>query len=152
MTGSASGGWTSGASTYSAYHGSPNGLVGFDGLEPDNIDGFLNDTGFPLPYDDQLEYNIWLAEAAHARGLSIALKNDMDQIPDLLAHFDWALNEECFQFEECETLLPFIEAGKAVFNVEYDLETGEFCAEAKRLEFNSMKKNLDLDAWREPCD
>lgn len=58
MTGSASGGWTSGASTYSAYHGSPNGLVGFDGLEPDNIDGFLNDTGFPLPYDDQLEYNI----------------------------------------------------------------------------------------------
>ena len=76
----------------------------------------------------------------------------MDQIPDLLAHFDWALNEECFQFEECETLLPFIEAGKAVFNVEYDLETGEFCAEAKRLEFNSMKKNLDLDAWGEPCD
>jgi hypothetical protein len=125
---------------------------GFDGIEPDNIDGFLNDTGFPLSYEDQLEYNIWLAETAHARGLSIGLKNDMDQIPDLLAHFDWALNEECFQFEECETLLPFIEAGKAVFNVEYDLETGEFCAQAKELGFNSMKKNLDLDAWREVCD
>ena len=125
---------------------------GFDGIEPDNIDGFLNDTGFPLSYDDQLEYNIWLAETAHARGLSIGLKNDMDQIPDLLTDFDWALNEECFQFEECETLLPFIEAGKAVFNVEYELETGEFCAEAKRLGFNSMKKNLDLDAWRETCD
>jgi hypothetical protein len=125
---------------------------GFDGIEPDNIDGFLNDTGFPLTYGDQLEYNIWLAEAAHARGLSIGLKNDMDQIPDLLTHFDWALNEECFEFEECETLLPFIEAGKAVFNVEYGLETGEFCADAKRLRFNSLKKNLDLDAWREPCD
>ena len=125
---------------------------GFDGLEPDNIDGFLNDTGFPLTYADQLEYNIWLAAAAHDRGLSIGLKNDMDQIPDLLTHFDWALNEECFQFEECETLLPFIEAGKAVFNVEYSLETSEFCPEAKRLGFNSLKKNLDVDAWREPCD
>ena len=125
---------------------------GFDGIEPDNIDGFLNDTGFPLTYGDQLEYNIWLAEAAHARGLSIGLKNDRDQIPDLLTHFDWALNEECFEFEECETLLPFIEAGKAVFNVEYGLETGEFYADAKRLGFNSLKKNLDLDAWREPCD
>jgi hypothetical protein len=91
---------------------------GFDGIETDNIDGYLNDTGFPLDYDDQLEYNIWLAETAHARGLSIGLKNDMDQAPELLAHFDWALNEECFQYEECETLLPFIEAGKAVFNVE----------------------------------
>ena len=125
---------------------------GFDGLEPDNIDGYLNDTGFPLDYDDQLAYNIWLAETAHARGLSIGLKNDMDQIPDLLSHFDWALNEECFQYEECETLLPFIEAGKAVFNVEYSLETGEFCAQARDLGFNSLKKDLDVDAWRESCD
>jgi len=125
---------------------------GFDGIETDNIDGYLNDTGFPLDYDDQLEYNIWLAETAHARGLSIGLKNDMDQAPELLAHFDWALNEECFQYEECETLLPFIEAGKAVFNVEYSLEAGEFCAQARDMGFNSLKKNLDVDAWRESCD
>ena len=125
---------------------------GFDGLEPDNIDGYLNDTGFPLDYDDQLAYNIWLAETAHARGLSIGLKNDMDQAPELLAHFDWALNEECFQYEECETLLPFIEAGKAVFNVEYSLETGEFCPQAREMGFNSLKKNLDVDAGREFCD
>jgi len=125
---------------------------GFDGIEPDNVDGFLNDTGFPLTYDDQLGYNIWLAETAHKRGLSVGLKNDMDQIPDLLAYFDWALNEECFQHRECDTLLPFIEAGKAVFNVEYVLEAGEFCGEARALGINSMRKNLDLDAWREQCD
>lgn len=78
-------------------------LKGFDGIEPDNVDGFLNDTGFSLTYDDQLRYNIWLAESAHERGLSIGLKNDMDQISDLLPYFDWALNEECFEFNECET-------------------------------------------------
>ena len=33
--------------------------------------------------------------------------------------FDWALNEECVQYQECDQLTPFIEAGKAVFGVEY---------------------------------
>ena len=124
---------------------------GFDGIEPDNIDAFLNDTGFPLTSEHQLEYNIWLAEAAHRRGLSIGLKNDMDQIDVLLSHYDWALNEQCFEYDECETLLPSIEAGKAVFNVEYALETGEFCEKARALGFNSLRKNLDLGSWLEPC-
>ena len=66
--------------------------------------------------------------------------------------FDWALNEECFEYGECETLLPFIDADKAVFNVEYRLEIGQFCNQAITLGFSSMKKNLDLDAWRQPCD
>ena len=124
----------------------------FDGIEPDNVDGYLNDTGFPLTYEDQLRYNVWLAEMAHERGLSIGLKNDMDQIPDLLPYFDWGLNEQCFEYDECETLTPFIDAGKPVFNTEYELERREFCERAIALEFRSMKKNWDLDAWREPCD
>mgnify|MGYP006145469235 FL=1 len=125
---------------------------GFDGIEPDNVDGYLNDTGFDLTANDQREFNIWLAETAHERGLSIGLKNDMDQAPELVQYFDWTLNEECFQFQECETLQPFIDAGKAVFNVEYSLDADEFCPEAKALGFNSLKKNLDVDAWRESCD
>ena len=35
---------------------------GFDGIKPDNTDGFLNNTGFDLTYEDQLAY-IWLAGA-----------------------------------------------------------------------------------------
>ena len=115
---------------------------GFDAIEPDNVDGFLNDTGFPLTYADQLAYNVWLAAAAHERGLSIGLKNDMEQIPDLLSHFDWALNEQCFEYEECETLLPFIEAGKPVFHVEYELETDEFCQQARAMGFSSDEKGM----------
>ena len=112
----------------------------------------MNDTGFDLTATDQLEFNIWLAETAHERGLSIGLKNNIDQAPELVQYFDWTLNEECFQFEECETLQPFIDASKAVFNVEYDLDAEEFCPEARELGFNSLKKNLDVDVWREPCD
>jgi hypothetical protein len=124
---------------------------GFDALEPDNIDGYTNSTGFPLTYQDQITYNTFIANEAHARGLSVALKNDLDQIGDLLAIFDFALDEQCFQYNECSLLLPFISANKAVFEVEYKLNTNKFCPSANAMNFNSMKKHLSLDAYRVPC-
>jgi len=124
---------------------------GFDGIEPDNVDGYINDTGFPLSYQDQIRYNTFIATAAHARGLSVGLKNDLDQVPDLVGVFDWALNEECFEQGDCEQLLPFIAAGKAVFNVEFRLEPSQFCPQANAMNFNSMRKNLSLDVFRVPC-
>ncbi|OGF52901.1 MAG: endo alpha-1,4 polygalactosaminidase [Candidatus Fraserbacteria bacterium RBG_16_55_9] len=124
---------------------------GFDGLDPDNVDGYTNSTGFPLTYQDQLTYNIFLANEAHARGLSIGLKNDLLQVNDLLPYFDWALNEQCFQYSECDYLLPFIQAGKAVFEVEYNLLTSRFCRQANSMNFNAMKKRRNLSAWRQPC-
>jgi hypothetical protein len=124
---------------------------GFDAVEPDNIDGYANNSGFPLTSQDQLHYNRWLAAGAHARGLSIGLKNDLGQVNDLLDHFDWALNEQCFQYKECGLLAPFSKAGKAIFVVEYGLATTAFCGPAVALGFNAMKKNLSLDAFREAC-
>ncbi len=124
---------------------------GFDGLEPDNVDGYSNDTGFPLTYNDQLEFNRRIAALAHARGLSVGLKNDLDQIGDLLPSFDWALNEQCFQYKECGGLSAFVNAGKAVFNVEYQRKPEQFCAQANSLNFNSLAKNLNLDVYRVPC-
>ena len=70
----------------------------FDGVEADNVDGYTNPTGFPLTAADQLTYNAWLARTAHALGLSIALKNDLDQARQLEPHFDYALDEQCFQY------------------------------------------------------
>jgi hypothetical protein len=125
---------------------------GFDGIELDNVDGYTNNTGFPLTAADQLNFNRYLADAAHARGLSVGLKNDVDQVKDLVATFDWALNEECFQFNECPLLTPFIQAGKAVFNVEYTLPATTVCPEAKAMDFSTLIKNLNLDAQRQACN
>lgn len=124
---------------------------GFDGVEPDNIDGYTNKTGFPLTGADQLAYNKMLVKIAHDRGLSIGLKNDLDQVKELAPYFDWALNEQCFQYKECDALSEFVRLGKAVFVVEYELATSKFCAEANALNFNALKKNLDLDAPRTAC-
>lgn len=130
---------------------------GFDGVEPDNIDAFTNDTGFPLTYTDQLTFNQWLAEEAHARGLSIGLKNDGDQAADLLPYFDWALTEDCFADEWCEEMAPFLAAGKPVFAAEYTdvWAPAQFlshvCSQAAELGFSLILKNRDLDAWRQTC-
>ena len=123
----------------------------FDGVEPDNVDGYANNTGFPLTYADQIRFNTFLATAAHKRGLSIGLKNDLDQVKDLAPLFDWALNEECFRYNECDKLAPFVKAGKTVLHVEYNTDPAIFCPAAVAKRFSSMKKRLSLDAYRIVC-
>ena len=127
---------------------------GFDGIEPDNIDGYTNDTGFPLTDADQIKYNRWLADEAHARGLSIGLKNDPDQAADLLAYFDWALTEDCFAEGWCEAMLPFIQAGKPVFAAEYTdsgVSLEQVCPQARQLQFSLILKDRDLNAELQAC-
>ncbi len=124
---------------------------GFDGVELDEIDGYANDTGFALTAADQLRYNRFLAREARRRGLAAGLKNDVEQVGRLVSNFDFAVNEECFQYRECGTLRPFISAGKAVFHVEYAVPRSQFCPVTRRLGFSSMRKRLALDAWRLPC-
>lgn len=132
--------------------------AGFDAVEPDNVDGYSNDSGFPLKAADQLAYNTWFANEAHKRGLSVALKNDVEQIPALLPYFDFALNEECWEHSECTTAQngdygydQFVKAGKAVFQVEYNLATSKFCAKSNAQNFNSLKKTYELDGTRTAC-
>jgi hypothetical protein len=47
--------------------------------------------------------------------------------------------------------LPFVKAGKAVFEVEYQLGNDQFCARAIAMGFAPMRKNLALDPPRRPC-
>ncbi|MFJ2743908.1 endo alpha-1,4 polygalactosaminidase [Streptomyces sp. NPDC087440] len=124
---------------------------GFDAVEPDNMDGYRNTTGFPLTAADQLRYNRLIARLAHDRGLSVGLKNDLDQIPELVKDFDFAVNEQCAEYEECAKLTPFVAAGKAVFHVEYELPTARFCAQARELKLSSMLKRYALGVWRQEC-
>jgi hypothetical protein len=122
-----------------------------DALELDDVDCYENSPGFPITAADQLDFNTFLATTAHSLDLGIALKNDIDQAAALQPVFDFAINEQCFQYDECAALLDFISAGKAVFQVEYSLATSAFCPEANTDEFSSLLKDLDLDASRTQC-
>ncbi len=127
---------------------------GCDAVEPDNVDGYVNNNGLGLTASDQLEFNIWIAQQAHERGLSVGLKNDVDQLDTLEPHFDWALNEECYTYTECGTYSDnFLAAGKAVFHAEYvpPGQLSNVCAVTKPLGLSSLIKNIDLDAFQLTC-
>lgn len=124
---------------------------GFDAIEPDLMDNFANETGFPITAADQLRWNTRIAAMAHARGLGVGLKNDAEQVPQLVKSFDFAVVEECAEYSECAEYEPFVKAGKAVFHAEYALQPLQFCPEAKRLRFSSIRKNLRLDSRRTGC-
>jgi hypothetical protein len=125
---------------------------GFDAVEPDNIAGWENKTGFPITAADQLRFNRWIAARVHADGMAVALKNDGRQVKQLLGNFDFAIVEQCFQYEECGLYRPFVESGKAVFEAEYELDPARFCAAAGAIGFSAIRKSYDLFArpW-EPC-
>ena len=133
---------------------------GCDGVEPDNVDGFANDTGFNLTANDQLAFNHTIANGAHERDLTMALKNDVEQIAELLAYFDLSVNEQCHEFDECALLQPFVTNGKPVFNAEYEdrlvsdaAERDRVCAAARAQNLRTLILPLDLDdSFRISCD
>lgn len=125
---------------------------GCDGVDPDNMDGYTNDPGFPLTANDQRHFNRQLATAAHGKGLAVGLKNDLGQIAELVDYFDFAVNEQCHVYDECDLLAPFITANKAVFNIEYEQEyvddagaRATLCADAATRRFSTLILPHDLD-------
>ncbi len=72
--------------------------AGFDAVEYDNVETYAQPTrvtGWHVSAHTQLIFNTALAKMAHANGLSVALKNDLGQVPRLEPHFDFAVNEQC---------------------------------------------------------
>jgi hypothetical protein len=124
---------------------------GFTAVMPANMDGYARSSGFPLTFDDQLVFNRRLAALARSANLSPGLTNNLAQVVALEPTFDFAVNEECFRREECDQLLPFVEAGKPVFQVEYDDLPVEFCTAAQGYGFAIIRKERDLGAWRGLC-
>jgi hypothetical protein len=125
---------------------------GFDAVEPDNLAGWENQTGFPIGAPDQLRFNRWVARQVHARGMAVALKNDGAQAGELVKDFDFAVVEQCFQYRECDPYRAFVDDGKAVFEAEYEIEPERYCPEAQRIGFSAIRKSYDLFArpWL-PC-
>jgi hypothetical protein len=127
---------------------------GFDGVEPDNVQVYDNDSGFPITYEDQVTFALWLAGEAHARGLAIGLKNAPDMAAEVLAAFDFSVLEDCAVWGWCADLAPFVQAGKPVFAIEYTDSQHDFaaaCEQAGRLGFDMILKHRGLDAFREAC-
>ncbi len=125
---------------------------GFDAIEPDNIDGYENDTGFAISAQDQLSYDAWIANEAHSVGLAVFQKNDPEQAAQLQPDFDGALDEQCNEYSECSSFQPYLRAGKPVLNAEYNLPSSQFCPADNRAGIMGALYNVNLDgSTYEPC-
>ncbi|KAK7744057.1 hypothetical protein SLS53_003574 [Cytospora paraplurivora] len=137
---------------------------GFDGVDPDNVDGYDNKNGLGLTRAGAVDYVLWLAREARARGLSVGLKNAGDIVPRVVDHVQFCVNEQAVQYGDEEQFLPFIRQGKAVFHVEYpkgeDPDSGkqnndkevkgrkrDKCMRGRQHGFSTIIKNVRLDQW-----
>ena len=133
---------------------------GCDGVEPDNMDGYIKNSGFDLSSDDQLGYNKFIANEARKRGLAVGLKNDIYQVVELEPYFDFSVIEECHQYNECSYLTPFVSYNKPVFNAEYDSAyvnntngaRDAMCSDSAALGFQTLVLPVALDdSFRIAC-
>ncbi len=133
---------------------------GCDAVEPDNMDGHINDSGFELTAEDTVDYSIFIAEYARSLGLYVGMKNNVGLAGQLQPYFDFAINESCYRFSECTKLSPFYNAKKAIFHVEYlsvaDVGDGKLdtvCAQTKPLGISTIVLPVALnDAYRFSCN
>ncbi len=120
---------------------------GFDAIEPDETEVWSNNNGFSITKAQNNSYNIMIAELAHKYNLSVGLKGNTTEAGELVQYFDWTLNEECWQYNECglqngTNVGAFIKAGKAAFNIEYSANPN--CTQSNLYHLNSAKRDLDL--------
>jgi len=121
--------------------------AGFDAVDPDNIDSYENESGFPLTEDDAVAAILWLADAAHERGMAIGQKNAPGLTTRLVDALDFAVTEECLTQGWCEEVAAYVDVGKPVLAIEY-VEDGatldRWCGEADALGLSLLVTKLDL--------
>lgn len=125
---------------------------GCDAVEPDNMDAYEQDSGFALNANDQLAYNRFVASAARERALGVGLKNDLSQVDQLVDDFDFAVNEQCHQYGECQRLQPFIAQNKAVLNAEYESRWADSPSERSKLCAEAINRGLSTLVLPEALD
>ncbi|KAI5370395.1 hypothetical protein Slin15195_G012710 [Septoria linicola] len=133
---------------------------GCDGVDPDNIDGYQNESGFDLTLDDAVDFVRFLAQTAHDAGLTYGLKNGGEIVDRVVDVSDWDINEECVNYQECDAYRPFIDANKPVLHLEYPddspkLSIEDFkkksCSDSDAKGFSTLIKDRDLGEYTLVC-
>lgn len=135
-----------------------------NGVEPDNVDAYDNENGLNLGEPDAANYVAFLANEAHSRNLSMALKNAGSIVASVIDIVEYSVQEQCIEYENCDQFMPFIQANKPVFHVEYpkgdNTNDNNLIATDRRVSicdnhaasgFSTIIKNMNLDEWIEAC-
>lgn len=131
---------------------------GCDGVDPDNMDGFLQNSCFSISANEQLAYNRAIANLARSKGLAVGLKNDPTQANVLENYFDFSITEQCYYYNECASYSIFTASNKPVFNIEYDISyhsnpgQTNLCTYSNGNDIRTLVADLGLDdTYHFPC-
>lgn len=128
--------------------------LGFDAVEPDNMDVYSNESGFDLTARDAVDYVLALQRIAHGFGLDIGQKNVPELTPMLSPHMDFAITENCLADGWCDQMAPYTISNRPVFAAEYDVTISGrsmHCTEGTYLGLSIIFKDLDLTSKRADC-
>ncbi|WP_428642892.1 endo alpha-1,4 polygalactosaminidase [Roseibium sp.] len=123
--------------------------MGFDAVEPDNMDVHDNDSGFPVTVVHTIAYVRLLAATAHGLGLKVGQKNVPELTEELVDTFDFAIAESCYQDRSCKSYIAYTEAGKPVFDAEYTdrpIHFSKACEIGKKYGISMILKDRELTA------
>jgi hypothetical protein len=124
---------------------------GFDGVFASALGAYLQRTGFELTQANQVDYDAFLAGAAHTRHLSIGLSEDFTLDRSLIDAFDWALAIGCIADNDCNALAGWLARGRPVFDLETEGDHDAVCMQAASYGIPVTFKRAKYDAYRSPC-
>lgn len=116
---------------------------GAHAIEWDNLDGYDNSPGFSINATQQRTYLQMLADITHARGMAAIFKNVPQFSTWASSRFDGCICEEAYEWDEISDYMPFRNAGKPVWAVEYNGTLN--CSDANSRGIYLAKFPLDLD-------
>jgi Glycoside-hydrolase family GH114 len=97
-----------------------------------------------------------LSGFASANGLGIGLKNALEIINSVSSYVQFAVNESCVVYSECNLYDSFIAAGKPIFHIEYTAKStaSKACLTGKpeATGISTVLKKSSLDGWVYYCD
>ena len=108
-------------------------------MQDQNDDGVAQD-GYGYDKSAYADYVNFLAGIAHSNNLAIGLKNALDLIPSVLPNIQFAVNEQCHAYGECDRYKSVTKAGLAVFNIEYGLND---CSDPSGVNLSTVVKPGD---------
>jgi hypothetical protein len=127
---------------------------GYHAVEPDNMDVYINASGFEVSAADTVAYVAALADIAHGMGLAIGQKNVPELTADLEPILDFVITEGCLADGWCDQVSAYAANGKAIFAAEYEVPQADQaaqCAIAAAAGMSLIFKEYDLDARGSFC-
>lgn len=116
----------------------------YQAVEIDNLDGWQNNPGFPLTEAECISYDLANAAMVHSLGMAVIQKNIPENAAQVQPYFDFALDEQCYQYSECSYFSVYTANNKAVFDVEYTPKAPN-CSNAASLFINAQERDLNLN-------